>query len=259
MLASFESFLETAKLKSTDEEQSNFDDADQTSDSLEKEGIDVGDVNRLANDYGRRLAGKMPHPKMDALVDALKDNWTQGRKALVFVRRVASVKELKRKLDERYDDWIIKRMRDGLPETMHDRLAQIFAQYQREKSLHDALRNQETSAQSDEESDQGGIDTFFAWFFRGEGPRGVVSGANIQQRFIQRGAAYAPFLQRIMLLLCWVCMPEHVTDTLLNYLNVSIDELRHELRKRSQRYLSSAKRHSRADRFEAVKQLRLSG
>ncbi len=107
MLASFESFLETAKLKSTDEEQSNFDDADQTSDSLEKEGIDVGDVNRLANDYGRRLAGKMPHPKMDALVDALKDNWTQGRKALVFVRRVASVKELKRKLDERYDDWII--------------------------------------------------------------------------------------------------------------------------------------------------------
>ncbi len=150
-------------------------------------------------------------------------------------------------------------MRDGLPETMHDRLAQIFAQYQREKSLHDALRNQETSAQSDEESDQGGIDTFFAWFFRGEGPRGVVSGANIQQRFIQRGAAYATFFAENYVAALLGCMPEHVTDTLLNYLNVSIDELRHELRKRSQRYLSSAKRHSRADRFEAVKQLRLSG
>ena len=44
----------------------------------------------------------------------------------------------------------------------------------------------------DEDADQGGADTFFAWFFRGQGPAKVLSGANIQQRFIQRGTMNRP-------------------------------------------------------------------
>ena len=43
--------------------------------------------------------------------------------------------------------------------------------------------------------DHGGTDTFFAWFFRGEGPKGVVSGANIQRRFIQAGTTYSTFFE----------------------------------------------------------------
>ena len=100
MLASFESFLETANLKRDESDVTNFDDADQTDDAMEREGIDVADINRLSRSYRNKFHNEMPHPKMDALVDSLADSWTQGKKSLVFVRRVASVKELKRKLRE---------------------------------------------------------------------------------------------------------------------------------------------------------------
>lgn len=252
MLASFESFLETAKLKSSDQEISNFDDADQTSDATEKEGVDVGDINKLARSYRTTFGKEMPHPKMDALVDALSDSWTRGRKSLVFVRRVASVKELKRKLDERYDDWIIKRLKAGLPLSMHDRLEQLFNQYQQEKLVKEYSRSQAVSSQSSEELDHGGVDTFFAWFFRGDGPRGVVSGANIQQRFIQRGAAYATFFAENYVASLLNCQPGQVETTLAAALHLSTEELRNGLRYRSRKYLSSARKHPRADRFEAV-------
>jgi superfamily II DNA or RNA helicase len=252
MLASFESFLETAKLKSSDDELSNFDDADQTDDTLEKEGVDVGDINKLARDYKKTFGKEMPHPKMDALVDALADSWTRGRKSLVFVRRVASVKELKRKLDERYDDWILRRLKDGLPSTMHDRLDQLFKQYEREKLAQETSRVQVQSIQSNEEADYGGIDTFFAWFFRGEGPRGVISGANIQQRFIQRGAAYATFFAENYAAMILGCRPGEVEATLSAVLGMPVDQIRTGLRGRSRKYLSNAKKHPRADRFEAV-------
>lgn len=57
---------------------------------------------------------------MDALVDSLAESWETGRKTLVFVRRVASVKEIKRKLDERYDRWLLGRLRrDEVAEQAH--------------------------------------------------------------------------------------------------------------------------------------------
>ncbi len=109
MLASFESFLETAKLK-TDE--SPFDDAEQAERADERDGIDIDNLNSLARSYRKAFEGaELPHPKMDELVDSLGDTWRTGRKALVFVRRVASVKEIKRKLDERYNEWLIARGR----------------------------------------------------------------------------------------------------------------------------------------------------
>ncbi|MEZ4654618.1 MAG: DEAD/DEAH box helicase family protein [Candidatus Eisenbacteria bacterium] len=77
MLASFESFLETAKIRSKDYDDPdlpNFDMADQTDDDVEREGIDVRSVNRLAKSYRKRFGTEMPHPKMDALVDRLADS-----------------------------------------------------------------------------------------------------------------------------------------------------------------------------------------
>ena len=44
-------------------------------------------------------------------------------------------------------------------------------------------------------ADGGGTDTFFAWFFRGEGPLEIISGANIQGRFIQASSTYATFFE----------------------------------------------------------------
>lgn len=258
MLASFESFLETARVKPA-EEASNFDDPDQTEEQDEREGIDVGSLNGLARDYRKRFDGKeLPHPKMDAVVESLADAWTRGQKALVFVRRVASVKELKRKLDDRYDEWLIATLRSRLPDEVRPKLEQLYEQQYRAEKVQaretgaDLAGGPGRSGAPGEEDDRGGTDTFFAWFFRGDGPKGVISGANIQQRFIQRGATYATFFEDNHVMALLGARPQGVTAALAKALGMTIEALRAELQRRSGRFLSRAKRHARGDRFEAV-------
>ncbi|WP_441286822.1 helicase-related protein [Sorangium sp. KYC3313] len=263
MLASFESFLQTAGVKRDDEEASNFDDPDQTEEQQEREGIDVGSVNGLARDYRKRFDGQeLPHPKMDAVVESLAGAWTGGRKALVFVRRVASVKELKRKLDDRYDMWLIETLRSRLPAEVRPKLDQMYAQYRAEKVQARDIGSETPTpgggvpgrpgATGDDE-DRGGTDTFFAWFFRGHGPKGVISGANVQQRFVQRGATYATFFEDNHVMALLGARPQGVTTVLAEALGMPVEALRAELRRRSARFLSSkAKKHARGDRFEAV-------
>lgn len=255
MLASFESFLETARIKRDDPEETIFDDQDQTEDLLEREGIDVGDVNRLARRHRERFGMEMPHPKMDAVVESLSNAWTRGEKTLIFVRRVASVKELKRKLDERYDAWLMARLERELPD-LRPRLIDVFKRYRAEKAEADARGELPDPGaqvrQGDDETDRGDKDTFFAWFFRGEGPRGVVSGANVARRFLLRGASYSTFFEDNYVADLLDCDPSEATQRLATALNVGLPALRAGLRDRSRRFLSTARTHARADRFEAV-------
>lgn len=271
MLASFESFLETTRLKRTndDEADANFDDAEQTADVRDnalrlaaREGIDVQDVNRLGRDYKSTFGTEMPHPKMDALVASLRTAWTSGRKALVFVRRVKSVDELKRKLDEEYDAWLIGAIRGRLPAGVVGRFDDVVRTYKVEKSQAETARRAKaaaTAAQTAEPldgdlvtDDRGGLDTFFAWFFRGEGPKGVVSGANIQRRFIQKGTAYSTFFEDNHVMELLGAAPGGVAGTLGAALGLDAESLRRELRGRAAKYLSGAKRLQRGDRFEAA-------
>lgn len=250
MLASFESFLETAKVRRL-EEETTFDDSEQTDDAAEREGIDVTSVNRLARSYRRRFHAEMPHPKMDALVNSLASAWQTGEKTLVFVRRVASVKELKRKLDERYDEWLLARLRRELPEAVLPRFEGIVERYQTERR--EALeRERDLEWVQEIDTDRGGTDTFFAWFFRGERPLKIVSGANIQQRFTQRGTNYATFFEDNYL--AWVlgCGPGEVETRLASALGLEKEALRQDLRARSIRFLPRVKKLARADRFDAV-------
>ncbi|MGO9708532.1 MAG: helicase-related protein [Polyangiaceae bacterium] len=250
MLASFESFLETAGVKQSDDDVMNFDDADQTEDQEEREGIDVRDVNSIARSYRERFNEELPHPKMDALVSSLARSWERGEKSLVFVRRVASVTELKRKLDDCYDQWLIARLQRELPESVQTRLATAVAKYREEKLEARNAKVDGLIPRQTEDVDTGGRDTFFAWFFRGTGPRGFVSGANVQQRFIQRGATYATFFEDNYVADLLACEPSEVESRLAEALGAAA--LRDELRQRSRRFLSRAKRHARGDRFEAV-------
>lgn len=256
MLASFESFLETTKLKRKDKEVSNFDDVEQTADTVEREGIDVSDVNKLAKSYRRKFCVEMPHPKMDALVESLSRAWTHGEKTLIFVRRVASVKELKRKLDERYNEWLRLRLLHELPDSVHPQMQKIFKRYQADKIILESKKAASVSIDQngsrDDDLDQGGYDTFFAWFFRGEGPRGVVSGANIQQRFIQKGTVYATFFEDNYIASILGCRPRDAERSLAAVLGVSSSELRSGLRDQSRYFLSRAQKYARGDRYEAV-------
>jgi Helicase conserved C-terminal domain/Type III restriction enzyme, res subunit len=251
MLASFESFLETTRTKRLDAEEGNFDDVDQTDDPSEREGIDVADVNRIARSYRQRFGREMPHPKMDAVADSLSSAWSQGEKTLVFVRRVASVKELKRKLDEKYDAWLLERLRNDLPESVRARFEDAVTLYQREKREAGAAATATVDI-SDEAVDRGGTDTFFAWYFRGTGPAGFVSGANVQQRFIQRGANYSTFFADNHVAAILGCLPGDVERQLSDVLEVDRKHLRIGLQSRTNKFLTPVQRPARADRFEAV-------
>ncbi|MGD0659258.1 MAG: helicase-related protein [Syntrophorhabdales bacterium] len=264
MLASFESFLETARLKrdENDNGTSNFYDTEkeQTEDLNEREGIDVYEVNRLSDSYRKWFGHEMPHPKMDAVVESLSQAWKRGEKTLIFVRRVASVKELKRKLDECYDDWLIPSLRGRLPVGARGRFDQAVRQYREEKRDAEAARvrqlavpaGQEVEATEENVDDRGGTDTFFAWFFRGTGPRGVVSGANVQRRFIQRGTVYATFFEDNHVADLLMAEPGNIMASLAKALKMEPKGLREELRRRACRFLSRAKKHPSADRLEAA-------
>src|SRR5690606_38415774 len=107
----------------------NFDDAEQTLDAREREGIDVRSVNDLSRNYRRTFGHDLPHPKMDAVAASLERCWQTGEKALVFVRRVASVHELKSRLDDAYDEWLIGRLQRALPVAVQSRFHQLITQY----------------------------------------------------------------------------------------------------------------------------------
>ncbi len=266
MLASFESFLETTRLKRTVEDLANFDDGDQTADLKDealrmaaREGIDVRDVNRVTRHYKDVFGKEMPHPKMDALVDSLKDAWKTGKKALIFVRRVKSVDELKRKLDEKYDEWLIRLLRERLPQSAIPGFDDVVKKYARDKKeAENARRIYATAAPTDalettlDTDDRGGTDTFFAWFFRGEGPKGVVSGANVQRRFIQKGTVYSTFFEHNYVMHLLDASPGSVADALGRTLGLDTLQLRKELSAHAAKYIGSAKRLQRADRMEAA-------
>ena len=207
MLASFESFFRTAKVKKDDD--ANFDAAEQTDSELEKEGIDTPAINKLSDSYWREFGEALPHPKMDSLVESLSWDISSGEKTLVFVRRVKSVDEIGEKLCRKYDDWLRGELKGKLPEKLHGELARAWDQYEAERrkkrrrtqAAGDELEPMEEGTDTDalhvgreDVEDPGGNDTFFAWFFRGDGPAGWLSGAAFRKnRFMSQGSAYATF------------------------------------------------------------------
>lgn len=253
MLASFESFLQTAPLQ-RDGEQQTFDDTEQTQDAVEREGLDVADLNRLAASHRDKFGTEMAHPKMDAVVRSMSTAWSTGKKALVFVRRIGSVRELKAKLDELYDTWLMDRLRRDLPPEVQPRLEGLFARYRVERAETGtrAAPTGRDEGTKDGLADVGGSDTFFAWFFRGEGPRNVVSGANVQRRFIQASAAYATFFEDNVLIDVLACAPEEVPERLAGAVGTTRAALPEELRQRAAKFLGTAKKHGRRDQFRAA-------
>jgi hypothetical protein len=274
MLASFESFLETAKVArpgEDDESPSNFDDPEQTDDAGERMGVDVGALNGLARSYRRRFGAELPHPKMDALVEQLAEGLPLGRKALVFVRRVASVKELQAKLEERYDSRLIARLRDELPPALCAPLERAFDEYQRERAERRRRSRPEADLEAPEddgpallvrdEGDTGGVDSFFAWFFRGEGPPGVLSGAALQRRFTKARSAYSTFFEDNYVAWLLGARPGNVVQALAQRLGADAEEVVRALLARVAPLLPSGRcddRVGRLDLFVALQEAGLS-
>lgn len=213
MLASFESFLETAKAKTREtDEAALFDNADQADNQSERDGIDTPSINRLATSYYREFGQTLPHPKMDAVANSLKDDFATGTKTLIFVRRVRSVDELTEKLNRQYDLWLKERLLSELPSEVHTEFMTVFDKYETERAQSGAVRVQRTPRPNplaptiestpfvgsfNDEDDEGGSENFFSWFFRGlKGPAGYLSGAAFKKnRLTSEGSAYSTFFE----------------------------------------------------------------
>lgn len=199
MLSSFESFLETVGRQRARAAAGNGDDpesgvrhfeGEQEANAIERRGIDTDSLASIARSYREAFGRPLPHPKLDATARALASVFGTGDKALVFVRRVATVGELKSKLDRVFDDWLERKMRVALPE-LDAEVAGLFRRYRQGNEVEPGTPEGDSSHgdvdQEDEEileavvDDEGGEDTFFAWFFRGEGPDGVLSGGSFQK------------------------------------------------------------------------------
>lgn len=257
MLASFESFLETAKAGSPSDEQdaSNFDQVEQTEDADERAGVDVESVNQLAKSYRKKFGTELPHPKMDGLVDTLASSFESGEKALVFVRRVASVKELQRKLEDRYDQWLVARLKAQLVPELWPRLAASFQSYRAERV---ERRDRLHGITHGDEDGTAGLDSFFAWYFRGDGPPNVLSGAVIAKRFGQAGALQSTFFEDNHVARVLGVQPGGVLAALREAVAMDEARLLEDLRARAARQLRKVMKQQRRNLFHAYQQAAIS-
>ncbi len=102
MLAGFETF------KIDNEKKAN---AEQEFEEVRTRKIqysqDKSILDKIINSYKDEFGSLPPHPKQDAMVDAVFKLMLQGEKSLVFVRRVASAYELERRLLDKWEKEVI--------------------------------------------------------------------------------------------------------------------------------------------------------
>ncbi|MCJ8311748.1 MAG: DEAD/DEAH box helicase [Pseudomonadales bacterium] len=172
MLASFESFAQTTKTETV-----QFDgEVSDTTDAPDRHVID-----HIVDSYKEKgLGATLPHPKMDSVTNQLKiDALDNNRKQLVFVRRVKSVKEIKNKLEEHYNNWLIKHINKILNDSRD--ATKVFKELFDAYALASQVKNNDisdelkvvkrkkipTESKEQEDNQPPKNDSFFTWFFRG--------------------------------------------------------------------------------------------
>lgn len=126
MLAGFESFAES----SSDKEY------EQTATRGEKTSKDQHIVEKIVDSFYQTFNEYLPHPKQDNLVEILKPYLERGEKALIFVRRIASVKELEKKLLRVYERMMIEKI-NTLKQKDNEKIQQLVRLYQEQKDYED--------------------------------------------------------------------------------------------------------------------------
>ena len=96
MLAAFETFNPKTQ---------NDQEYEETSNRTTIKSADQGVVQKIANSYFENFKTHLPHPKQDNMVEVLFNGFKNRTKSLVFVRRIASVVELERKLNLKVEEW----------------------------------------------------------------------------------------------------------------------------------------------------------
>jgi hypothetical protein len=264
LLASFESFLETIRNKvlqhdaPAEEERADtifYGSTEELGSADEaREGVDVDSVNRIARDHLKVFQRDMPHPKMDALVAELSQSFHTGRKALVFVRRVASVDELQRKLEESYDALLFNRLQSELrTESLRGTIQHQKKAYHeaRAASRHNIRARDVLQNGGEDEAETSSVDSFFAWFFRGDGPKGIKSGASIAEQIDRPTGNYSTLLEDNYVAYVLGSRTEDVVERLAATLQLSVPDALDRVARTASRYLKPSDRIPRRLQMQA--------
>ncbi|MCC5888904.1 MAG: DEAD/DEAH box helicase family protein [Gammaproteobacteria bacterium] len=169
LLASFESYAQTTQSGPVEFDGEKLPDS--RSDAKDRHVIAAIRDSYVTNE---RFGQSLPHPKLDQVSrQAAELALPQGRKQLIFVRRVKSVTELKQKLDDEYDAWMRSHIDNALA-GLTDQLRFIrrvwSVYYDARKARDDDISGGEVTASDGEEEERlpPKNDTIFNWFFRGE-------------------------------------------------------------------------------------------
>lgn len=116
MLAGFESFYNADSVY----------EADTLSNRKDRIAKDEDVLKGLIDKYFEKLNDYPPHPKQESLVDELFQLLVNRQKALVFVRRIASVKELERKLLRKYSSYLIDKIKIVCKQSIPHDIQELF-------------------------------------------------------------------------------------------------------------------------------------
>ena len=100
MNASFETFAVNQNEK----------DVDEANHRNSSKGADEDVVSQIVNSYKMTFKEELPHPKQRRLISQLFEKMKTREKSLVFVRRIASVNEITRKLVHLYEEYIYEKI-----------------------------------------------------------------------------------------------------------------------------------------------------
>lgn len=158
MLSSFESYLPGKKGQPI--QFDGQDEANALEEGGERDAPDRHIVECLVRDYFETFDRKTPpHPKMDAVAAAAhKSGFENGKKQLIFVRRVRSVTELKYKIETEYNAWL------GRYIASDKAVSYWFDHYQ---STERQLSHSVEDGAPDKDMLESSSASFFAWFYRG--------------------------------------------------------------------------------------------
>jgi len=285
MLTSFESLAEstdTARRPKQHvdelEDQAVFDDAEQNraAEPDERRGIDDDGIRTLISSHQEEFDRPPDHPKMDAVVDRLVGGARQGRKALVFTRRVASVDELIQRVNDRIDQDLAVRLREELP-GLQSELDALLSGYERHRtgrlsdpsqvelsltiseadSGQDVADDEQPEGTTTAERDDGetteevrGGTSLFAWLFREREADGTLTGWALRQRLEQQSGAYVTLLRDNYVAAALGCQPREVLERLREVL--AVDDVAAEVDGRAQLYLGAAATPATLTRFRAA-------
>ncbi|WP_218599204.1 helicase-related protein [Polaribacter sp. NJDZ03] len=125
MLAGFETF------KTQEHEEKEFEDSNQNANKAADHNV----IKQVAESYFDTFDKHLPHPKQDNLIRVLIDGLKHGHKSLVFVRRIASVIELERKLTFEVENWHYSKIKKYLKR--HNRLKQLDTSFKERHQIFD--------------------------------------------------------------------------------------------------------------------------